>query len=621
MSARNKDERIDPHTVTRRTALMAFGGVGVMGVLSARLYYLQVTKAEDYTVLSDRNRFNYNILVPERGRILDRNGEALAVNRQEYRVLLIPEQVKDIEGALDDLSEVVTISEATRTRVRKDVKRNARFIPALVEGHLDWNSFAAINLHAPELPGIIADVGQGRAYPNKGIFSHTLGYVGTAGPKDVEKDPDPLLRQPAFRIGKTGVEAAAETRLRGKSGKLKVEVNAFGRVVREWPNQADAPVAGEDVSLTLDAELQRHAAELFEEESGGSVVIDVMTGELRTLLSMPTFDGNLFVSGLTQGDMDRMNNDWKRPQFNKVLRGGYPPASTFKMVVMLAALKEGIISPKEKVYCTGRTRLGSRNFHCWRRRGHGPMDMRDGLKHSCDIYFYELANRMGIDPIHDMAAKLGFGQTFDIGVQGQIAGINPNDSWKRRRLNDGWRTGDSYNASIGQGFVLATPLQLAVMTARLANGLRAVNPHLIIGEEVVGFAPLDINPEHLQFIRDAMWSVCQEPGGTAYRPNGSGIPGVDMAGKTGTGQVRSISKAERLSGVMSNAQLEWELRDHSVFVGYAPYDAPRFAVATLVEHGGSGAGKAATISRALIQKVLERDGMQAQVNTAPQTQL
>jgi len=593
MNPRDNEERIDPLTVTRRTALMGAGGLGVMGILTARLYYLQVTKAEDYTRLSDRNRFNFNIIVPERGRILDRNGEALAVNRQEYRVLLIPEQVKDVDKALDDLNAVVDISEQTRARVKKDIRRKARFIPILVEDHLDWNSFAAINLHAPDLSGIIPDVGQGRAYPNKGIFAHTLG----------------------FRIGKTGVEAAAEERLRGKSGRLKVEVNAFGRVVREWPNPDDAPTPGSDVSLTLDADLQRYAAELFEEESGGSVVIDVMTGELRTLLSMPTFDGNLFVSGLTQADMDALNNDWKRPQFNKVLRGGYPPASTYKMVVMLAALKEGIIDTKEKVYCTGRTRLGSRTFHCWRRRGHGPMDMRDSLKHSCDIYFYELANRMGIDPIHDMAAKLGFGQTFDVGIQGQIAGINPNNAWKQRRLNDGWRTGDSYNASIGQGFVLATPLQLAIMTARLANGRRAIAPHLIIGNELPGFAPLDIDPAHIQFVRDAMWSVCQEPGGTAYRPNGSGIPGIDMAGKTGTGQVRSISKAERLSGVMSNAQLEWELRDHSLFVGYAPYSAPRFAVATLVEHGGSGAGKAATISRALIQRVLERDGMQAQLET------
>ena len=622
MKTPDNEERIDPHTVTRRTAFMAVGGVGIMGILSARLYNLQVTKAEDYAVLSDQNRFNYNIIVPERGRILDRNGEALAVNRQDYRVLLIPEQVKDIDKTLDNLNSVVPISDGTRARVEKDIRRNARFIPVLIEDHLDWNSFAAINLSTPELPGVIPDVGQGRAYPNGGIFSHIIGYVGTAGPKDVAADPDPLLRQPAFRIGKTGVEAGVEERLRGKSGRLKVEVNAFGRIVRKWPNPDDAPTPGDDVSLTLDAELQRYAAELFEEESGGSVVIDVMTGELRTLLSMPTFDGNLFVSGLTQADMDALNNDWKRPQFNKTLRGGYPPASTYKMTVMLAALKEGVIDPKEKVYCTGRTQLGSRTFHCWRRKGHGPVTMRDGLKKSCDVYFYELANRMGIDPIHDMAAKLGFGQTYEVGIKGQISGINPDGAWKERRLGDGWRTGDSYNASIGQGFVLATPLQLAVMTARIANGRRAVEPQLIIGGEAKGFAQLDVDPAHLQFVRDAMWSVCQEPGGTAYRPNGSGIPGVDMAGKTGTGQVRSISKAERLSGVMSNAQLEWELRDHSVFVGYAPYSAPRFAVATLVEHGGSGAGKAAKISRALIQRVLERDGMQAQLNPAnSQTQL
>ena len=622
MKTPDNEERIDPHTVTRRTAFMAVGGVGIMGILSARLYNLQVKKAEDYAVLSDQNRFNYNIIVPERGRILDRNGEALAVNRQDYRVLLIPEQVKDIDKTLDNLNSVVPISDGTRARVEKDIRRNARFIPVLIEDHLDWNSFAAINLSTPELPGVIPDVGQGRAYPNGGIFSHIIGYVGTAGPKDVAADPDPLLRQPAFRIGKTGVEAGVEERLRGKSGRLKVEVNAFGRIVRKWPNPDDAPTPGDDVSLTLDAELQRYAAELFEEESGGSVVIDVMTGELRTLLSMPTFDGNLFVSGLTQADMDALNNDWKRPQFNKTLRGGYPPASTYKMTVMLAALKEGVIDPKEKVYCTGRTQLGSRTFHCWRRKGHGPVTMRDGLKKSCDVYFYELANRMGIDPIHDMAAKLGFGQTYEVGIKGQISGINPDGAWKERRLGDGWRTGDSYNASIGQGFVLATPLQLAVMTARIANGRRAVEPQLIIGGEAKGFAQLDVDPAHLQFVRDAMWSVCQEPGGTAYRPNGSGIPGVDMAGKTGTGQVRSISKAERLSGVMSNAQLEWELRDHSVFVGYAPYSAPRFAVATLVEHGGSGAGKAAKISRALIQRVLERDGMQAQLNpTNSQTQL
>ncbi|MGB0908152.1 MAG: penicillin-binding protein 2, partial [Maricaulaceae bacterium] len=558
---------------------------------------------------SENNRFNYNVTMPDRGRILDRYGEGLAVNRPVYQVLIIPEQVKDLDKTLDAISKIVELGKRTRKRIKSDIRRNPGFIPVLVKNHLTWTAFAALNMRTPDLSGVTPNVGHGRAYPNGGVFAHTLGYVGKAGPRDVEKDKDPLLRQPGFRIGKTGVESASDETLRGKSGKMKVEVNAVGRVVREWPDPKDEPVAGEDVWLTLDANLQRYAVELFGEDSGGVAVMDVMTGELRTLLSMPIFDGNLFVSGLTQADMIELNSNEKRPQFNKVIGGGYPPASTFKMTVMLAALEAGIIHPRERILCTGKVKLGPRNFHCWTRHGHGLMNMRQALKHSCDVYFYELADRLSIDKIHSMAARLGFGQRYDLGIAGQTTGINPNGEWKEARLGDGWRRGDSYNASIGQGFVLSTPLQLAVMAARLANGRRAVSPSLIIGEELKGFKPLDVNPEHLEIVQQAMWSVCEEPGGTAYRPNGLGLNGVQMAGKTGTGQVRSISRSERESGVLSNSKLEWKLRDHSVFVGYAPFSAPRFAVGTLVEHGGSGAGRAADITRKLLSRVLKMDGM------------
>jgi len=397
------EQRIDPATISRRTAILGVAGFLGAGLLAGRLYYLQVVKAEDYTVLSDRNRFNFNILIPERGQILDRNGVQLAVNKQDYRVLIIPEQVDSIDTTLDKVSEILPITDSIRKRVKRESRRRASFIPVLIDSHIDWKSFAALNIRTPDLPGVIPDVGQGRYYPYEGLFAHTLGYVGTADPDDLEKDPDRLLRQPDFRIGKTGVEASSDKILRGKSGRLKVEVNARGRVVREWPDPANKPEAGKNVWLTLDADLQRYAADLFLEDSGGVAVMDVMTGELRTLLSMPTFDGNLFVSGLTQADMQQMNGSEKRPQFNKVLGGGYPPASTFKMVVMLAALEAGIIDTKEKIYCTGKVRLGRRNFHCWKRRGHGPMDMRDSLKQSCDVYYYEIADRLGIDPIHDMA--------------------------------------------------------------------------------------------------------------------------------------------------------------------------------------------------------------------------
>jgi len=607
----------DAETITRRTAFLGVGAVGVFGVLSSRLFYLQVVKAEDYRMLSEDNRFNFNVTLPRRGEIRDRFGERLAINRQDYRVELIPERTKDVKASLDKVGEIIPLSSRERRRILKDVKENSRFVPVLIKDHLDWSVFSALNIRMHNLAGIIPKVGSARAYPNDGLFSHTLGFVGRAGKADVDKDSDPLLRQPTFRIGKTGVEAAMESELRGSSGRLKVEVNARGRIVREWPDPKTQAIAGNDVHITLDAELQRFAAKQFidpvdgETDSGGIAVIDVITGELRTLLSMPTFDGNLFVSGLTQTDMNRMNNDPKRPQFNKVLGGGYPPASTYKMVVMLAALESGLISPYRQVFCLGKVRLGNRNFHCWKRRGHGHMNMRDALKNSCDSYFYEIAQVIGIQKIADMARRLGLGQTYDIGISGQRGGIVPDPAWKQDRLGAAWREGDTLNTSIGQGFTLTTPLQLAVMSARLANAQQAVTPSLLIGGEVKEFAALDINPENLAFVRDAMYGVCNEPGGTAYRYNGLGIKGVDLAGKTGTGQVRGISASERSAGVRKNNRLPWKLRDHSIFVGFAPYDKPRFAIGTIVEHGGSGAKRAANITRAVMGEALRRDGIGA----------
>jgi len=484
-----RDTGPDEGSITRRTAMLGLGGVGVFGVLSSRLYYLQVVKAEDYRVLSDDNRFNFNITIPSRGSILDRFGENLAVNTQDYRVVMIPERTKDVDATLKRVSEILPLKPNTLKRIKKDIREHAGFVPILIDDHLDWKTFSALNMNMPDLPGVIPEVGEGRGYPDAGIFAHTLGYVGRADSKDIEKDKDPLLRQPTFRIGKTGVEAAADKTLRGSAGKLKVEVNAVGRIVREWPDPKDVAINGQDVWLTIDAELQRYGAELFEDDSGGLAVMDVITGELRTLLSMPTFDGNLFVSGLTQADMDRLNNDEKRPQYNKVLSGGYPPAS----------------------------------------------------------------QKIGMDAIAAMGRKLGFGTAFDIGIAGVKPGIMPDPAWKQARLGYGWRGGDTLNASIGQGFVLATPLQLAVMTARLANGRQALTPNLLIGQDLAETLPLDIDPAHIAFVQDAMWSVTEEPGGTAY--------------------------------------------------------APRFAVGCVVEHGGSGSKRAASIVRAVLQRALERDGL------------
>ena len=608
----------DKNLVTRRTAILGAGGVGIFGILGARLYQLQVLQAEDYRALSDNNRFNFNMLLPERGEIRDRFGIPLARNRQNFRLLMIPERTNEIEKTLDRVSAISPITPRQRERIQKDIRQNPKFVPILVKDNIDWETFSALNMRLHALPAIVAEAGQGRAYPENGVFSHVLGYIGRAGSRDIENDPDPLLKQPTFRIGKTGVEAAQEKTLRGASGKLKVEVNARGRIVREWPDPTTRATPGKDVWLTLDAELQEFAAKQFATEdegddSGGVCLIDIITGELRTLLSMPTFDANLFVSGLTQTDMDRMNNDPKRPQYNKAIAGGYPPASTFKMAVMLAALESQLIDPAKTVYCSGRMRLGNRTFHCWKRQGHGKMDMRDALKNSCDSYFYDIAQVVGIDAIANVARRLGLGETYDISIGGAISGIVPTQSWKQERLGTGWRMGDTLNASIGQGFVLATPLQLAIMTARIANTIDAVVPQLVIGQTLPSFKPLDFDPRHLAYVRDAMWAVTSEVGGTAYRRNPFGtdaaVNGMEMAGKTGTGQVRGISTAERATGIRKNSKLPWKLRDHSIFVGFAPYDRPRFAIGTIVEHGGSGSKRAADISRAVLGEALRRDGL------------
>ena len=604
MSAENDNVQ----SFVRRTILLGIGGGAVFCGLAARMYHLQVRRAEDYRTLSENNRFNFRTVVPPRGRILDRNGVQLAGNRQDFRVVLIPERVDDLDATLARLSKHIPISEDTDARIRKDISRNRKFTPVLIAEHLSWESFSAINLDLPDLPGVLPLSGETRDYPKDGTFSHVVGYVGTPSRSDIGKDNDPLLRQPTFQIGKTGVEQSADTRLRGKAGRLKVEVNALGRVVREWPEEEGRARSGDAVYLTVDAQLQAFTAEQFGDDSGGAALMDVNTGELRALLSMPLYDANKFVSGISQADLDKLYTDPKKPEYNKVLSGTYPPASTFKMAVAMAGLEAGVINPAEQIRCKGHTQLGNRRFHCWKRRGHGPVDLHNSIKQSCDIYFYEVAQRIGMEKIRNMSERLGLGQIHPLGIAGQSRGILPDDAWKQKRLGDAWRTGDTFNASIGQGFVLVTPLQLCVMAARIANGQKAVKPHLVIGDRVPEFDTMDINIGHLDLIRDAMYAVCEVPGGTAYRPGGMGIPKAQMAGKTGTGQVRGISAAERASGVVKNRDLPWKYRDHSLFVGYAPYQAPRFAAACIVEHGQSGAGRAATIVRAMLGKALKSDG-------------
>ena len=608
---RQTDDGVDlDAALNRRTLLVGAGVLGTFGVLASRLYYLQVVRAEDYASASEDNRFNFRITVPNRGRIRDRHGEVLADNQLDYSVVIVPEAAESVESALDQIGEVIDLSAKTRDRVLRTARRQPRFVPILVDDHLSWEDFSALNLRLPDMPGVAPEVSQGRAYPTDGIFAHVLGYVGRPSPRDVEASDDPLLRQPTMWIGKTGVEASQDLSLRGEAGRLKVEVNSAGRLVREWPEPDSMPVAGRDTYLTLDAGLQRFAAERFGEEAGGLCLMDVETGELRALLSMPTFDANKFVGGITQKELDALNNDERRPQYNKSVAGGYPPASTFKMVVMAGALESQKINPAQSVFCGGSVRLGRRIFHCWKRGGHGHLNMRGALQQSCDTYFYTIIQQLGMEAVADAGFELGLGQSYDIGVGGQSEGILPTPAWKQSRRGQPWTTGDSLNASIGQGFVLANPLHLAVMAARIANGRRRVMPSLTISEQLPEFDPIGISPRTLSYIQDAMYSVTSIPGGTAYRADPFGLRDangpIKMAGKTGTAQVRGISLAERRSGAYK--ELPWKYRDHKLFVGYAPYDQPRYACAAIVEHGGDSPRSAANLVRETLGEALRRDG-------------
>jgi penicillin-binding protein 2 len=457
---------------------------------------------------------------------------------------------------------------------------------------------------------VTPEVGLSRVYPLQGDFAHVAGYVGPVSEADLARieDPDPLLRLPRFPIGKVGVEARAESMLRGSAGTRQIEVNAGGRTMRELARVEGTP--GADLQLTVDAGLQNYVQARMGAESASCVVMDCATGDLLALASGPSFDPNLFVRGISTADFSALMENDHRPLATKTVQGTYPPGSTFKMLVALAGLDAGIVSPDETVFCPGHLQLGDRRFHCWKRGGHGRVGMVQAIAESCDVYFYEIAQKVGIERIAAMARRFGLGERFDLPVSGIAEGLIPSMEWKRTVRGESWLVGDTLNASIGQGFVLTSPIQLAVMTARLATG-RAVVPRLIksvngIEQPTGGFADLGLNENHLRVQRRGMFEVTNMRRGTAY---GSRIAAEEyaIAGKTGTSQVRNITAAERARGVISNDQLPWNRRDHALFVGYAPADAPRVACAVVVEHGGGGSAAAAPIARDAMVRALHGD--------------
>lgn len=573
-------EAAQTYSFSRRALVLGAGQAAVGLLLAGRMTWLAVAENEHYSLLSESNRVNMTLVPPRRGWIVDRHGVPIATNRTDFRVDIIPDRLENKGRTLGLLREILELPPEEMDRIITDLKRAAGFQPVQVAENLNLEKFAAVSVHLPELPGVAPSRGFARSYPAGAAVAHLTGYVGAASAEQYQKTKDPLMVTPGFKLGKDGLEKTLEKELRGQPGAKRVEVTARGKLVQELATRPDVP--GKTARLTIDAGLQEYAARRLGTNSGSAVVIDCLTGEMLAMVSMPAYDPNSFSDGISHLEWKMLSDNDHVPLMNKVLQGLYPPGSTVKPMNALALLEAGV-DPGQRISCSGALRVGNGVFHCHKRNGHGPLDMKNAVMQSCDIYFYQMARDVGYDRIAPVARMLGLGKKYDLPFGSQRYGTVPDAEWKLRRYKQDWTVADSLNASIGQGYVLANPLQLAVMAARIASG-RALEPSILADHVVRNAPPLAVAPDHLAIVRNAMYGVVNEGGtGGAARML---VPGISLAAKTGTAQVRRISMAERSSGVLKNGSLPFKLRDHALFVCFAPADNPRYAAAVVLEHGG-----------------------------------
>ena len=579
---------------SRRALLVGAGQAGLFGLLGWRLHQLQILESSEYRLLSDENRMTMQLIAPTRGTIYDRFGAVLAENRENLRVLVLPAFCKSLPATLDALAAIVPVSAGARDRVIRAARRQSGYYPVLVAEGLTWRQFALLNVLAPQIPGMRTDRSGYRLYSYARPMAHVVGYVGMAGKDEI--DESPVMRLPGFRTGQTGVEKSFDQTLRGSPGAIKYEVDVHGRVVRELASRPSTK--GRDIVLTIDHHLQTVALDRIKEHRIASIVVmDVLTGDIIVMASTPTFDPNDIAFNPDPEQWRALARARDNPLENRAIRGVYPPGSTFKVATALAGLTHGVITPEETMHCPGGYVFGRRTYRCWKR--HGTVYLHEAIKQSCDVYFYETARRVGIDRLAATCRELGLGQIYDLGLTGQKSGIVPDTAWKKKTFNEPWWPGETISCAIGQGFVATTPLQLAVMTARVATG-KAVVPRLITATPA-GLEPprtLNIDPVHLELVRAGMIGVVNEKGGTAVRSKLE-IPDVLMAGKTGTSQVISTKNEHLLSA--------WERETHALFIAFAPAHAPRYAAVCVVEHGGGGSRAAAPVVRDVMTELLLRD--------------
>ncbi len=621
--------------ISRRMFLLSVSkAVVVVGVLG-RLISLQINESKKYKTLSDKNRFREWKLAPERGVIRDYFDNELASNRQVYQIHLIPENTQSIEKVFFRLKSILNLSDKRIFALKRRIAKQKPWDPIIISDNLNWSEFSRINLFLHELQGIEPIVSVARVYKDSSS-AHVLGYVSQVSAKDLKnkkylKD----MSVPGMAVGKTGLERKLDEDIIGKVGFQRYEVNAFGKRIKQI--QVDPGQAGKSFKTTLDIEIQKFTKEVLKDKAASVCVMDIYNGDIISLVSSPSYDPNAFVHGIEEKYWKNLIGNDKKPLTNKALSGLYPPGSTIKTLVALSALENKIIRPLNTVTCKGKIEMFGEKFHCWKKKGHGIMNMRSGIKRSCDVYFYEVARRLGVDRLSKTAKKFGLGKKVLSDFSEERSGVVPSTSWKKKYIGQNWYLGETLHSGIGQGYFLSTPIQLCLMTAQIANGGFEIKPRIIFDKsknnlkEYLKFKnenpnkplpqellvsnfdlkPLFKNQENIKIIQDAMYSSSNEPGGTSY---GSRLEDkrFTFAGKTGSSQIKKFTEEQREAEVKQES-LDYKSRDHALFVAYAPVNDPKYAISVVVEHGGSGSKAAAPIAKKVIKKVLERHNLRQSI--------
>ena len=598
--------------ITRRMFLLTGVKLAVFFAIVSRLFYLQISENIKYRSLSDKNRLREWKVPPKRGTIEDFFGKKIASNTQVFQLHMMPEDVPNLEVLFFRLSKLINFNAQQQQKLLKKINKRKPWQPIIISDNLTWSQFSKLNLFLHEIEGIKPVVSVARKYLQDGSFSHLIGYVSDVSQSDLEDSE--FLRKvhvPGLKTGKTGLEKSLNESMVGKAGYQRYEVNAYGKRVKEL--KFIQGTVGKNYRTTLDIDVQKFASKLLKDKSGSICVMDIYTGDIIAMVSNPTFDANKFVHGIASKDWQNLLNNDKKPLINKSIAGLYPPGSTIKPLVALSALENDVVSPNTTVECKGKIELYNHKYHCWKEKGHGFLRLREAIKQSCDIYFYEVARRLGVDRLAETATKFGLGnKVFDI-LEEEQSGLVPTTQWKKENIGLGWVLGETLLAGIGQGYFQTTPIQLCLMTAQLANGGYKIKPKIIYEEQALQsttgtggekFKQLYRNQENVKFVLDAQFGATNEPMGTSYGSRHV-KPEYIFAGKTGTSQIRSITAEEREHQIKQK-DLPYKRRDHALFTAFAPYKNPRYALSIVIEHGGTGSSAAAPIAKKIIKKILDR---------------